>query len=137
MAVNWHGDKIAMRLSRAADRGCAVGVRILEAETLRLIMNTPKTGRLYVTRGRKHQASAPGEPPASDTGRLVNSRTVEDFAGEHRSRLTYRTEYALMLEAGTQKMAPRPFAAPAVANKGQEVREAVEAEIRAEMRAGI
>ena len=34
-----------------------------------------RTGRIYRSRGRTHQASAPGEPPALVTGQLRNSIT--------------------------------------------------------------
>lgn len=37
--------------------------------TKALIKNPPKTGRMY----GKHQASAPGEPPANWTGKLLKS----------------------------------------------------------------
>ncbi len=33
----------------------------------------PRSGRFYSFRGRKYQASAPGEPPARRSGRLSNS----------------------------------------------------------------
>ena len=45
----------------------------IEGEIKLAILSGPKTGRIY-KRGRKtHQASAPGEAPASDKGLLVNS----------------------------------------------------------------
>lgn len=38
----------------------------------------PRTGRIYIIKGRPHQASAPGEPPASLTGKLRQSITHTD-----------------------------------------------------------
>lgn len=136
MSVNWNDDAVMARFSRAADIGVARGIRIIETEAVRRIVEGPKTGRLYQRRGVVHQASAPGESPASDTGRLVNSRTVEDFVGQQRSRLTFRTAYALMLEVGTAKMEARPYARPAVMDKMGEVQNAVSDEIRKAGRQG-
>lgn len=43
-------------------------------ETLKNVIGSgSRSGRVYFIRGRSHQASAPGEPPASLTGRLENS----------------------------------------------------------------
>lgn len=38
----------------------------------------PRTGRIYIINGRAHQASAPGEPPATLTGKLRQSITHTD-----------------------------------------------------------
>jgi phage gpG-like protein len=71
-----------------------------------------KSGRVYPHKGGKmHQASAPGEAPAIDTGNLVNSIQVQvsGFTG-----IVYtNTEYAPVLEFGGAKMAARPFFTPA------------------------
>jgi hypothetical protein len=86
----------------------------------------PKTGRLYTTRfltnrttGRvfptedrvPHQASAPGEAPATDTGKLVSS-IVSDAKGLT-GFVQARSAYAVHLEYGTRRMAARPFMVPA------------------------
>lgn len=86
--------------------------RHVSAEMKRSIAQGPKTGRLYKRRTVTHQASAPGEAPASDTGRLVNS--VATYL-ERRAKYAVITagrglaRYARMLEFGTAKMAARPF----------------------------
>jgi HK97 gp10 family phage protein len=76
-----------------------------------------KNGRLYVF-GRRvpHQASAPGMPPATDTGRLLGSihHTVGDDADGQYAHIGSDVEYALYLELGTRYMAPRPFMRPAL-----------------------
>ena len=63
---------------------------------------------------RTHRSSAPGEPPASDTGFLVNNikrkMDMDKLGGEIRSRAAY-SKY---LEYGTSKMMPRPFMFPAL-----------------------
>ncbi|WP_020471465.1 HK97-gp10 family putative phage morphogenesis protein [Zavarzinella formosa] len=72
-----------------------------------------KSGRIYKYGAISHQASAPGEAPASNTGRLVNAISVMvDSASS--SIMKVATKYAMMLEVGTSKMAARPAAVPAM-----------------------
>jgi HK97 gp10 family phage protein len=63
-----------------------------------------------------HQASAPGQPPATDTGRLLNSigHTVGSDADGLYADVSARVAYAVFLELGTRYMAPRPFLRPAL-----------------------
>lgn len=55
--------------------------------------------------------SAPGEPPAVDTGRLRASLHTRHI-GRFRVRIQDGTLYGLLLERGTSRMAARPFFAP-------------------------
>lgn len=59
-----------------------------------------------------HQSSAPGEAPATDTGRLANSIL---FKQETKLSATVSSQliYASYLEFGTRKIAPRPSWVPA------------------------
>lgn len=76
-------------------------------------MQGAKGGRVYPrTGGNYHQASAPGEAPAIDTGTLVNSIHSE-FQGLMTGIVFTGIEYAPYLEYGTSKMAARPFFTPA------------------------
>jgi hypothetical protein len=77
---------------------------------LKIGMAEPKAGALYPN---GHQASAPGEYPAIDTGALVNSIGVE-MTGPLRGIIYEGQEYAVHLEYGTVYMAPRPHMVPAV-----------------------
>lgn len=134
MSVKWHGAQVAAKVRAGALRGIAKGIGIVEAEAVRLITQTPKTGRIYRRRGVTHQASAPGEAFANDTGRLLNSRTIEIISERLAARLTFRTNYGLMLEVGTRRMAARPFARPAIANTRGTVVAAIKGEISAGLR---
>lgn len=100
--------KVAMD---AAERG--VRAAVLDAEAItKTLLSQPGTGRIY-SRGKNvtHQASAPGEPPAPDTGRLRASVVTEvlrsgwDVVGY----VSVNTEYAAKLELGTEKIRRRPF----------------------------
>ena len=72
-----------------------------------------KSGRIYKRKGIVHRASAPGEPPASDTGYLAaHITTVLDLDGLG-ANVESQAEYSRYLEFGTAKMGARPFLFPA------------------------
>ncbi len=72
----------------------------------------PKTGRIYRYGSVEHQASAPGEPPAVDTGFLINSFWI--WRPRPLTRIVeVGAEYAAKLEFGTERIAARPFLRPA------------------------
>ena len=75
-------------------------------------MAMSKSGTIYKRRGISHVASAPGEPPAIDTGQLIGSVRVTRLEAM-RWAVGTNTEYAAHLEYGTRKMAARPFLRPA------------------------
>jgi hypothetical protein len=73
----------------------------------------PKTGRIYERGNIIHQASAPGEAPATDTGRLASGteyRSTGRFSAEVRNSVAYGP----LLEFGTRNIAARPAWRPAV-----------------------
>ena len=57
----------------AADRVVRATAFDIQADTARRIQTGPKTGRIYRRGKRAHQASAPGESPATDLGALAAS----------------------------------------------------------------
>lgn len=89
------------------------GYFVWEREARHLIQTSPATGKKY----GGHRASAPGEPPATDTGGLLSNwprpqkkftargAEVEGGPGQ---------DYASHLELGTIKMEARPFMRPAL-----------------------
>lgn len=94
------------------------GVR---AEAVDLVLNTAKTGRIYTRNTVKHQASAPGESFASDTGNAINHIQTR-FEDDHLTGIINSgAEYAAALEFGTEKMEPRPVMRPALANKAKSI----------------
>lgn len=63
----------------------------------------PRTGRIYIIRGREHQASAPGEPPALLSGDLRKSITHTDVTwegNEAHTEVGSGMPYARILEFG-------------------------------------
>lgn len=71
-----------------------------------VMLSHPGSGRMYGA----HQASAPGEPPAPNTGELRGSLvdTVSVNRGVVVGRVVENHEAAAHLEGGTENMAPRP-----------------------------
>jgi phage gpG-like protein len=80
---------------------------------IRTGMAEPKTGRMYLRRGIAHQASAPGEMPAVDTGFLTNSIQVERMPDGVSAAVFTNAEYAEVLELGGVHIEARPFMQPA------------------------
>ena len=95
---------------------------LTRGEAVKAIQSGPATGIVYEKSNprRTHQASAPGEAPMTDEGRLASSiavdvkspasvKRVRDAKAETGSNL----EYADWLENGTSRMEARPFMFPA------------------------
>lgn len=86
---------------------------VYTSEVRRLMVESPRGGRVYGI----HKASAPGEPPAVDTGQLVKSigyrltKIKEGWGVEAGSSIPKR---AFWLEFGTVKIAARPAWRPAL-----------------------
>ena len=123
------GDDISQAVTDAVN---ATGLE-LRSDIQKRIRNGPSTGRVYRRRSITHQASAPGEAPASDTGRLRNSVTfkrIDDLTVTVGSRLAY----ASYLEFGTRKIARRPAWAPAAMQAEPKFRKRLEAAIAGAIR---
>jgi phage gpG-like protein len=77
------------------------------------IQRGPKTGARYRRGGVVHQASAPGQYPASDTGRLASNVRFElPTPSNMTGRVGTNIAYGPYLEFGTSRMAARPWLLP-------------------------
>lgn len=116
MRERWNIDGFVARTAAKAERGVSAAAHVVEQRAQEKLRE-PGSGRMY-PRGktRSHRASAPGEAPASDTGRLLGSLNTET----RRERdavvgvVSATAEYALPLELGTEKIAARPFMVPSL-----------------------
>lgn len=106
-------DRIKQAVAQQIDIALYASAEHVATEYKISILNGQKSGREYKRRSVIHRASAPGEAPASDTGRLVNAiHIILETAGTAIMRVA--TAYAMLLEVGTSKMAARPAAVPAM-----------------------
>jgi HK97 gp10 family phage protein len=131
MPVKWNQKQLLKTLRPAMMRGVIKGVELVRSIAIQSIQSGAKTGRVYQRRGVVHQASAPGQPPASDTGRLVNSIVTSYDIEQLSGTVQAGTEYAPYLEYGTAKMAPRPFMRPALMSSARGILEEIANEIMA------
>lgn len=91
-----------------------------------------KTGYLYPRGKRMHQASAPGQPPATDTGHLANNIFAEVNQTEAMTvEIRSKAPYSIHLEYGTRHMAARPFLRPAGWQAGVQGEKIVKAYVQA------
>ncbi len=119
------------------------GAILVQSSARMAVMKGPKTGVQYgaladikkvnfklkgakAAAKRIHQASAPGEAPANDTGNLARSITVlaaEIVNGLPTAYVKASAPYAFALEHGTRTIAPRPFMWPAALDNREKIRE--------------
>jgi HK97 gp10 family phage protein len=94
---------------------------LIDAKSKEKIQKGTRSGRTYRRRSVVHQASAPGEPPKTDTGRLVASiRPVFGNMSAEVGSLANIAKYGEFLEQGTKNMAARPWLEPTLQeNQGE------------------
>ncbi len=128
--VEWFGDGILGKARQAAFRGVVRGTESVAETAIRKMQSGTKSGRTYRRRGKTHIASAPGEAPAVDSGRLVQSTTTKYNPTELYGTVNWATEYAAALEYGTQKMGARPYARVSLAERRDEIKADIQREIK-------
>jgi len=108
--------KEAMKLIDDAVTEAAYDIDLAAKET---IQKGTRTGRTYRRRSVSHQASAAGEPPKTDSGRLASSiRPKIGFMAAEVGSLKSVAKYGGYLEDGTkhkdgsEAIAPRPLFGP-------------------------
>lgn len=87
----------------------------VRGEAIKSILEGNKSGVLYRRGSVTHKASAAGEAPANDTGRLASS--IISIQNESEALVIAgrgSVKYARFLEFGTERMAERPFMIPAL-----------------------
>ena len=104
--------KIAAALQPRA-RAAAMKAALDTKRELTDRMSDAQSGRIYKRGAKIHQASAPGEAPAIDTGALANSIQVTPY-GRTGAMIYTTMQYADVLEFGGVKVAPRPYMGPAI-----------------------
>lgn len=107
------GPAVARALGGVVKRG----VLRVANRMVKLVQRGSRSGRTYSRPGgTTHTASAPGEPPKSDSGFLANHiqpTTIKVRGNVISGTVIVSTNYAGFLEKGTSKMRARPYAKPA------------------------
>lgn len=123
MTVTWRGNEVLASVRAAGVTALVRGAEAVKDEAVQLINTGPKTGRVYRRNGVAHQASAPGQPPAADTGDLAGKIGTAVDSDKMTGTVEFYSAHAKHLEYGTRNMAPRPFARVALTNKSKEIAE--------------
>ncbi len=89
------------------------------------IQQGAKSGVIYEKYNprRTHKASSAGQPPATDTGFLVNNIGLKIDSDGLGASVESRADYSVFLEFGTSKMAARPFMQPALESNKSKIRQ--------------
>lgn len=108
--------KLNLASSVAVEQAVKSAAQNIRSHAIQSIQRGPKTGRVYKKYSpiRTHQASSPGQSPATDTGRLASS-IVANISGKT-AEVIANTEYAAALEFGykANNLEARPFMVPAM-----------------------
>jgi HK97 gp10 family phage protein len=123
--------KMDVDMRRESTKQLTKAAMAIRNDAVMAIRNPPKTGTQYgkmrdikkvnwnlkgadAARKRIHQASAPGEAPAWDTGHLAGSISVVSDETRVAATVAVKADYASALEFGTRNMGERPFLRPAI-----------------------
>ena len=97
----------------ALQRAIAIAGAQVQGDAQRSIQRGGRSGVVVTIGGKRHQRSAPGEAPKTDTGRLAGSIFAEVLNGGLRVDVGTDVGYGTHLEFGTKNMAARPWLLPA------------------------
>lgn len=95
--VTWNGNRVHQEIKADINARLDLAGELI-ASTIRRNLSTPGPA-----------ASAPGQFPHAQSGRLRNSVTYSTDASKMTLRVGTNVEYAAFLEGGTRRMEPRPF----------------------------
>lgn len=107
-AWTWTIDAAITKSIEAVERGLRAATLDAASLVQSAMRESAPTGRKY----GKHTASAPGQPPAIDTGRLVGAvfgGVTERVADGVKGLVVANVVYAATLEIGNERIAPRPY----------------------------
>ena len=103
-------------------------------EAVRGIQRGPANGRTYKRGTVTHTASAPGQFPMSDTGRLAsNVESILATPANIRAKVGTNIIYGAYLEFGTSKMAARPWLQRSFRQAAEGVAKKLKAKLEAQL----
>ena len=118
-------DGLSSGMEDATKKALMSGGLLVQADAIKSISQGSAQGKTYKRGSVTHRASAPGDAPASDTGRLTKKITIRSvkesvFVGSN-------LLYARFLELGTSSIQPRPFLVPALEKNRRHIGELIKA----------
>lgn len=113
------------QMSKAAQAGLYLGGLQIESLAKQSIMEGGKSGVVYKHGTVSHTASAPGEAPANNTGRLVNSIHTDRSDDGQSVTISVDAAYGAALEFGSVHTSARPFMLPALRKATPDIQAAV------------
>lgn len=123
-----------------AEEAISDTINMLALRTVRaakeMIQQGPATGRIYekYRPRRTHRASAPGEAPMTDTGRLANSIDAElSTKALLLATVGTNVEYGRYLQFGTPDIAPRPWLDRALITAAQQTENDLKQQLEARL----
>lgn len=128
-----HKSKVYRQMPRDLQEGLKRAVlprigMLVSGTAVRKLQKGGRSGAVYKRRGVTHQASAPGEPPKTDTGTLA-SATFWKMAGGNRLAVDIisNTPYAPKLEFGPKGRPgeARPYMRSSLAENRKKIRKLV------------
>ncbi len=119
-------DDLVANVGKPFEQVLEGGGQEIRKEAVRSIQQDPKSGIIYQRYNprRRHQASAKGEAPASDTGFLVSQIKVRKKNADE-VIVESTAPYSAFLEFGTTIMGERPFMHPATMRAFPKIAKAV------------
>lgn len=109
----------------------------IENDAKKLIATGSRSGVVYSRGGVTSRRSAPGEPPKTDTGRLVSSIKKTKFNNGFEYLVGANVIYGRFLEFGTHKMLPRPWLQPTFLKNKKEITKNINNAVKQALRKGI
>ena len=117
----------------AVDKAIRSSAFVVQDTATKSINAGGKNGKSYKRGSKSHIASAPGEAPASDTGRLSNSIMALKSIYDNGWLVGTSLDYGKHLELGTKDIKPRPWLIPAL----EKNRNAIENNIKSAIKATL
>jgi HK97 gp10 family phage protein len=113
---------------RRVQRAIATSGNLVRNDAIKSIQNSTGGGITYkkYNPNRKHNASAAGQAPNTDTGFLVSNIFLTYSVDKLTAFVTSRAKYSAALEFGTSKMKERPFMVPALEQNKKKIRKLID-----------
>jgi len=115
---------LKVKAPSALAKATYLGANVVLTEIKNTLQKGTRTGKVYKRKRGSHRASAAGEAPKTDSGRLVNSLNISEgksLLGMPFTSVNSGVEYAHRLEEGDKKIKARPYIKVSVKRKEKQV----------------